>query len=102
MMGTAASAPPKIMVSKYSQVCLRLLYDLKADGVVVWCNRGDVLGRSAWAAYSMTRDARVDELEELKRAGVEVRRTRAMEAMGTRVARRANILLVCVMCCVWL
>jgi hypothetical protein len=51
----------------------------------------------------MTRDALVDELEELERkAGVE-RRLLAREAvMGTRVARRANILFVCVMCCVWI
>jgi hypothetical protein len=64
---------------------------------------GNVLGRSACAAYCMTRDALVDELEELERkAGVE-RRLLAREAvMGTRVARRANMLLVCVMCCVWI
>jgi hypothetical protein len=55
---------------------------------------GNVLGRSAWAAISMTRAARLEELDELKR-------TERVDArvMGARRKRRANILVV--VCNVW-
>jgi hypothetical protein len=55
-----------------------------------WC--GDVLGRSACAAISMTRAALLDELDEFARmlAGVKAMR---LPAKAARVAMRENMLI---------
>ena len=54
--------------------------------------RGDVLGRSACAAISMTRAALLDELDEFARmlAGVKAMR---LPAKAARVAMRENMLI---------
>ena len=55
----------------------------------------DVLGRSACAAISMTRAGLLVELEELARMVAGAMRLPAKAAvMGTRVAMRANMLLM--------
>ena len=81
MTGTAASAPAEIHVNKVTS-CLMLSFH-------------DVHGRSACAAISMTRAALLVELEELARMVAGAMRLPAKAAvMGTRVAMRANMLLI--------
>jgi hypothetical protein len=55
----------------------------------------DILGRSVWAAISMTRAALLEELDELERkvAG-KARLTAKAVVVGTRVAMRASIMLI--------
>ena len=81
MTGTAASAPAETHVSTVASFLMLPFHD--------------VLGRSACAAISITRAALLVELEELARMVAGAMRLPAKAAvMGTRVAMRANMLLM--------
>lgn len=81
MTGTAASAPAETHVSTVTSFLMLPFHD--------------VLGRSACAAISMTRAALLVELEEFARMVAGAMRLPAKAAvMGTRVAMRANMLLI--------